>query len=705
MAESNATYRIGIDVGGTFTDLFLWSSGHDSGGEVESYKVLSTPRDPSLGLLDGLRAIADAKGTTLEELTGRVRTIVHGTTVTTNAVLTRKGARTGLLTTEGVRDALEMRRGIRENQYDNRFTNVKPLVPRWLRRPVRGRLDWRGEELTPLVLDDVHDAIGVLKKADVQAVTVCFMNSFTNPAHERAAAEVVRAEMPGAFVSVSSELLPTVRFYNRISTTVLNAYSGPVLRGYLESLTSRLRDAGFGGVLLIMQSSGGVAAPEVTSERPATTLLSGPAAGPCAALAFARTLGSESCLLVDMGGTSFDASLVREGKVELKAEGDIDRLRIALPMLDIVTIGAGGGSLGWIDAGGLLRMGPESAGADPGPACYGRGGERPAVTDADLVLGFLAPEYFAGGKLPLSVDSARAAIEEHVARPLGLSVEEAAAGMYRVVNANMAYGVREITVKRGLDPREFPMVVAGGAAGLHACMIARELDIPTVVVPPVASILCASGMLLTDLQHDFVRSVVAPLTDIDPARLTGLVDEMVAEGSAQLSRENVPPEQEEHHVSLDLRYLKQYHEVTVPVPREAVVSGDYERLAEAFHAAHDRLYGYELAAEGTGLELINIRVQSIGRVDKPALPGVEEGKPDAAHARKGTRRAFIPEQEDMGEVVVYDGHALRAGNQISGPALIERTDTTIYVTESFEARVDGYGTCVLTRIAADEVGR
>ena len=688
-----ARYTIGIDVGGTFTDMFLWSSE----GEVETFKVLSTPHDPSVGVLSGLEAIAASKGLSARELAGRIGSIVHGTTVTTNAVLTRRGAPTGLITTEGVRDALEMRRGIREEQYDNRYLNVEPLVRRAQRLGVRGRLDAAGAELAPLDLEGVRAAAQALGAAGVEAVAVCFMNSYQNPDHERAAAEVVRAALPDAFLSVSSELLPTVRFYDRVSTTALNAYVGPVLGAYLASLLRKLDEVAFGGVLMIMQSSGGVALPDVTAQRPAATLLSGPAAGPRAALAFCEPHGWRDCLVADMGGTSFDASLVRGGEAELVAQGEIDRLRIALPMLDIVTIGAGGGSIGWIDAGGLLRMGPESAGAAPGPACYGRGGERPACTDADLVLGYLDPEFFAGGDLPLDRARAERAIAEHVAEPLGLDVVAAAAGMYRVINANMAHGVREITVRRGLDPREFPLVVGGGAGPLHACMIARELEIPRVVVPPTASILCAAGMLLSDLQHDQVKSCVGPLASLAAGQLEGVVDELLAQGEAQLEREGVAPGQREHQVALDLRYLKQYHEVTVPTALEAVRSGDLPAIAAAFHAEHDRLYGYELAAEGTGIELINVRLRSIGRTAKPTLPRLEAGgEAPPEGALKGRRQAFVPEAEAVQAVPVYDGAALLAGNVLAGPALIERRDTTIFVSAGFTARVDEHGTCLLT---------
>jgi N-methylhydantoinase A len=400
-----------------------------------------------------------------------------------------------------------------------------------------------------------------------------------------------------------------------------------------------------------------------------------------------------------MGGTSFDASLVRNGQVELKAEGEIARLRIALPMLDIVTIGAGGGSIGRVDAGGLLRMGPESAGADPGPACYGRGGELPTCTDANVVLGYLDPAYFAGGDLRLDAERARQVVTRHVGTPLGLDAERAAVGMYRVINANMAHGVREITVKRGLDPREFPMVVAGGAGALHGCAIASDLDLPVVLVPPVASVLCAAGMLLTDQQHDFVRSYISRLAELDAGKLEAIVDAMAREGDTQLQRAAVPADRVEQLVALDLRYAKQYHEVTVPVARDAVRRGDWAAVVLAFHREHDRLYGYELSAEKTDVELINVRVRSVGRLEKPALPRIREGKPDAGHARKGTRRAYVPETDRFEELGVFDGHALLAGNVIPGPALIERTDTTIFVSADYGARVDHHGTCVIRRRA------
>ena len=697
--SASDSYRVGIDVGGTFTDLFLWTSA----GRVHTHKVLSTPRDPSIGVLDGLAGLAAALKLDPSEFAGRIDTIVHGTTVTTNATLTRGGAKVGLITTEGVRDALEMRRGVREEQYDNRYQNVVPIVPRYLRRGVKGRLDYAGRELWPLESEDVREACALFGAEGVEAVAICFMNAFADPIHERAAAAVVREALPGVYLTASSDVLPTIRFYNRVSTTVLNAYVGPVLRDYIASLQQRLSDVGFGGVLLIMQSSGGVGLPELVLDRPSTTLLSGPAAGPAGALSFTEAGGGgTSCLVCDMGGTSFDASLVRDGRVALKAEGDIDRLRIALPMLEIVTIGAGGGSIGRIDRGGLLRMGPESAGAEPGPACYGRGGDKPTCTDANLVLGYLDPAFFAGGALPLRPDLSREAVAAHVAAPLGASVEDAAAGMYRVISANMAHGVREITVKRGLDPREFPMVVAGGAGALHACAIAAELEIPQVIVPAGASILCAVGMLMSDLQHDFVRSYVSRLSELELERLDGLGADMVAAGEALLEREGVPSERREHVISLDLRYVKQYHEVTVDVgPMTRVGPAELLAFVERFHAEHDRLYGYNLAEQGTELELINVRVRSIGRTRKPTHPRIERGGPDPAAALKGHRRAFVPESGDFADVPVYDGAGLLANNRICGPALIEHRDMTVLVSAAYAARIDDYGSAWIAPVGGE----
>ena len=680
-------YKIGIDVGGTFTDFLL---AHED-GTTQIYKVLSTPDDPSVGLIAGLQRMADDRSITVKKFIRDVDTIVHGTTVTTNAVLTYRGAKTGLLTTEGLRDTLEMRRGVREEQYNNRFTNAEPLVPRHLRYPIRERLDYQGEVVTPIALEDVHKAAGFFAEEGIEAIAICFMNSFANKDHEEVAARIIREKIPAAYLTVSSDLLPSIRFYDRISTTVLNSYVGPILRSYLTSLLRRLKDIGFKGVLLIMQSNGGVVSPEIAIDHAAVTLLSGPAGGPVAGITYTGIQGYKDCITVDMGGTSFDAALIKNQTPLVTTEGEINRLRLALPMLNIVTIGAGGGSIGWIDEGGLLRMGPQSAGAKPGPACYDLGGEWPTCTDADLILGYLDKDYFAGGKLPLNQEKAAKAIKTHIADKLGMDVIEAAAGMYHVINVNMAAGVREVSVKRGEDPREFPLVVAGGAGPNHACMIALELEIPIMIVPKESSIFCAAGMLMSDLQHNFVRTHVSPLEKLNPTKLRQLFEEMAKEGIDLLKSEHIPKNRILFNHSIDMRYVKQYHEVNVMVTQEEIHRGKLASIAKKFHPEHNRLYGYSLEEVGTPIEVINLRLTCTGRTEKPRFLKVKYAGPDPSFAFKKKRKVYLPGKKRFQPVPVFDGDRLKYGNKIEGPAILEQVNTTTFVSPEFSVLCDAYG--------------
>ncbi len=684
--------KIGIDVGGTFTDFVVARDGEPP----QIYKTLSTPADPSVAVVEGLAQIAAAQNPpqSLADFAASIATIVHGTTVTTNATLTSTGASCALLTTEGVRDALEMRRGVREEQYNNRYANVKPLVPRSRRAGIAGRVDRDGKETAPLDLKAIEQSLAAWKSEGVEAVAVCFMNSFANPAHEQAAAELIRRMLPQAYLSVSTEVLPSIRFYERVSTTALNAYVGPKLKHYLEQLVGRLGEAGFAGLLLIMQSNGGVISPQAAREKAALTLLSGPAGGPGAGLFYVAAHGQDRCITTDMGGTSFEAS-VAVGAPMVKNDGSIARHRIALPMLDIHTIGAGGGSIGWLDQGGLLRMGPQSAGAAPGPACYGRGGTLPTTTDANVVLGYLDPEFFAGGQMKLDVAAARRAIETHIARPMGLSIEQAAAGMYRVACNNMAQGVREVTIKRGFDPREFPLIPGGGAGPIHGCLICSELEIPLQIVPREASVLCAFGMLMCELRHDYVRTFVARLENLDWSRLETLVETMSAEGSLALADERIPPARRRVELRLDCRYIKQYHEVSVPVPIDAIGQHDAGAIASAFNAEHLRLYGYSLQAERTPVEIINVRLQAIGATDRPSYRSEALGSPDASAALKGRRSSYVAERNAFAQVPVYDGHRMRCGHRITGPALIEQQTTAIVVSDTYDCVVDAFGSFVL----------
>jgi N-methylhydantoinase A len=463
------------------------------------------------------------------------------------------------------------------------------------------------------------------------------------------------------------------------------------LKTYLTSLIEKLAGIGFEGVLLIMQSNGGVISPQFAMDNAAVTLLSGPAAGPVAGIEYTSIHGYDDCITIDMGGTSFDAALIKDRTPLVTTEGEIDRLRLALPMLNIVTIGAGGGSIGWVDEGGLLRMGPQSAGSMPGPACYGLGGELPTCTDANLILGYLDKDFFAGGKIPLDYDRAEKAIKEHIADKLHMDVVEAAAGMYQVINVNMASGVREVSVKRGDDPREFPLVVAGGAGPIHASMIALELEIPFMIIPKESSIFCAAGMLMSDLKHNFVRTYSSILHDIDKNKFKAIFADMEKEALALLKEEKIPRDDVEFVYSLDMRYLKQYHELNVVIGAGDIERCDAEGIAAKFHPEHSRLYGYSLEKEQTPIELINMRLIGIGKVKKPAFVREEHAGEDPSASFKNKRKVWLPTARTYGEVPVYDGAKLRYGNKVEGSAIIEQTNTTTFVSPEYNVLCDKYG--------------
>jgi N-methylhydantoinase A len=687
-------FKIGVDVGGTFTDFLLMGEN----GAAEVYKVLSTPDDPSVAVLAGFQEMASHHGLNLPSFLTRVEIIVHGTTVTTNAVLTGKISPTGLLTTRGFRDALQMRRGVREELYNNKYRPPKPLVPRDLRFPVTERVDHTGALVVPLDPADVEAGLALFKQRGIQAVAICFMHAYANSTHEEAAAARVHEVLPEAYLSVSTRILPQVRFYERVSTTVLNSSVGPILTHYLASLTRKLGDIGFTGILLIMQSNGGVTTPGVVMDLAASTLLSGPAAAPSAGSAYTAPHSIQSFITIDMGGTSFDTALIKDGVPALTTSSQVNRMALALPMMEINTIGAGGGSVAWIDEGGLLRMGPQSAGAKPGPVCYGLGGVEPTCSDANLVLGYLNADYFAGGRMKLDHSSARKAIEEKIARPLGLDVTRAAYGMYHIINVNMSSAIREISVQRGYDPRDFPMVCAGGAGPIHAAMIAHELEIPKIIIPKESSIFCAAGMLLSDLKHDFVRTYHTLLGSaaMDVGLFERLVVEMEDEGRRVLWSENISDERQQSRYSLDLRYLGQFHEVTVELPRTHLLPYDEHAIKERFHEAHDRLYGYSLKQEGTPVELVNLRLSATGATDKPVFQREAYQGPDPSPWRKGQREIYLTSEDAFVPVDVYDGDRMGFGNRLKGPAILEQVNTTTLVPTGWEVECDSFGSFLLT---------
>jgi N-methylhydantoinase A len=675
-------YRVGVDVGGTFTDFLVTKDE----GTANVYKTSTTPKDPSIGFFRGLEKAARDQSLSVDSFLGQVNSIVHGTTITTNAVLTGEGAPTGFLTTKGFRDVLNMRRGLKENQFE-RYAPPPHLVPRRQIQVVEERVTVDGEVMVPLNEEDVRAAARHFREQGVEAVAVSFLWSFRNPAHERRVREILEEELPGVYVSLSTEILPQIRVYERHSTTALNAYVGPVLTRYLSRLEGELEERKFDGKLLIMQSNGGVMSPQVAQRFASNTLLSGPAGGPLAGVFYGNTHDLHNVISIDMGGTSFDVALVRDGVPTVTTDGLIGGHRIASPILDIHTIGAGGGSIAWIDSGGLLAVGPKSAGAEPGPASYGQGGTEPTVTDADLILGYLDPDFFHGGELKLDVQAARGAIEEKVARPLGLDVVEAADGIYKIVNANMAGALGVVSVQRGYDPREFVLVVAGGAGPIHAAPIARELEIPLILIPRESSVFCAAGMLISDLKHDYVRTYARDLDKVDLEEVDKLYQEMSQSALGTLQAEGVPEDKVELTYTADLRYVGQFNEVDVPAFDQGSMSqNQLERMADEFHKRHDSLYGYSM--QGAPVELINLRVTARGLTDKPTFERSPHGGEDPKAALQGHRKAYF--EDGFQKVPVYDGLSLVNGNVVPGPAIVAQPTTTIIVPPDFDLMCDEF---------------
>lgn len=686
-------FTIGIDVGGTFTDLLLINMNTK---EQIIDKTSSTPEDPSIGVTNGLNNLANKLGISIQELLENTSLIVHGTTVTTNAVLTSTGAKTGLLTTKGFRDVLQMRRGVRSRQhlYNNKYMAPIPLVTRDLVVGIDERTDADGKIVKEIDEKEIHEALDWFKEEGVESIAICYMHSYANPENEIKTKQIVEKYMPEAYVTVSTDVSSIIRLYNRVSTSAMNAYVGPILKAYMDKLMSKLEAKGFtNGELLIMQSNGGVTNPVTVSKLPATTVLSGPAAGPVSGSAFAQASGFDKAIVIDMGGTSFEASIIENGEVNIRREGEINRNLISLPMVSIHTIGSGGGSIAWIDSGGLLQVGPQSAGASPGPACYGRGGELPTCSDANLLLGYLNPDFFLGGGMSLNKELANEAIQKNIAEPLHMSIEEAAFGIYQISNLNMANGVKEITIQNGQDPRNFPLVVAGGAGPIHAAMIARELDITEIIIPTFSSVLCAVGMLASQLRHDFVKSFHRRWEHANFADIISILAEDKQEGTNALLSEGVSEDKQIIKVGLDLRYVGQHYEVAIEVDEEMILNNHKEWVENEFHKEHEKLYGFHL--KGHDIEMINIRLSCRGDFVEFSPRTIESMASDEKLAVKHYRKMFDPVQKSMTEVPVYDGDYMKAGAEIAGPAIVELTTTTIIIPSEFEMNLDENGNFIM----------
>lgn len=684
--------RVGIDVGGTFTDVVLID---DESGKIYYTKTLTTPSNPAQGVLNGIEKILGIAGATMADLDYMVHG--HGTTIGTNALIERKGARTGLITTEGFRDVLEIARIERpdEGLYDFNVDTPEPLVPRYLRLGVKERIGSKGEVVTPLDEEDARRAVRYLKSQGVQTIAVCTLFSFLNPSHEQRIKAICQEEFPEAFVSLSSEVAPEFREFERTSTTVLNAYLQPIVQRYIETLDRMLREQ-YGPVeVRIMQASGGAITAEMAKYKAVNTVNSGPAGGAVASCFMGRLTGDLKLITVDMGGTSFDIGLVEDGQPRVTSDGSFEGYPVKIPALDVHAIGAGGGSIAWIDRGGALNVGPQSAAADPGPACYGLGGEQPVVTDANLVLGRLNPDYFLGGEMRLYPEKAREAVRKHIAEPLGLSVEEAAYGIIRVVNANMVKGISSSSIEKGYDPREFTMVAFGGAGPVHAVELADDLGINRVVIPLYPGALSAFGLVTSDIRHDYVQTIARGEDAVRPEDFQAAYAIMEQEARRDLAAQRVSEEEMALIWTADVRYAGQSYELNVPFPRKKVLTGhDIHEVVAAFHTLHQRIYEYSSRTEKT--EFINVRLTAIGRVPPVRLPERPLAGPDPREALKGHRPVYFGRRGFV-ECPVYERDALQPGNLIEGPCIVEEIISSTVVTPGWRGTVDGYGNVILSK--------
>lgn len=677
---SQRTARIGIDVGGTFTDATMVDG---ATGCVYSAKAFTTPVDRSHGVIDAINAVLAEAGLPLD----RVRDIVHGSTTGTNALIERTGARTGLLTTAGFRDVLEIGRVMRpmEGVYDMSVDRPPPLVPRrWCLEAVE-RVGPHGEVITELDETSVERAAEIFAREGVEAVAICFLFSFLNPEHERRAAEILSRRLQNIAISLSHQISPEYREYERASTTVMNGYLTPVMRHYLDRLRERIDNICGDARLFVIQANGGATTVEAARSRAVATVNSGPAGGVVAAAWYGRQHGRNHIVSVDMGGTSFDIGLVEHGASQVTTEGNFQGLPVKLPIIDLNIIGAGGGSIAWIDAGGALNVGPRSAGAVPGPACYGRGGEEPTVTDANLVLGRLDPILFHGGRTKLDVAAARTAVGR-LAGPLGLSIEDTALGIIKVVNANMIKGIATVTVQRGIDVRDFALLSFGGAGGLHAVDLARELEMSEAIIPPFPGVFSALGLLVADVRHDFVAALGGMVsTAADPKDLERRFDEMETQARAALKTEGFAPEAMRLVRSADLKVVGQTYELTVPLSDQGcVTAAGINALVDNFARFYRERYAFFF--EGEPIELVNLRLTAFGVSEPVQLARFDTGGADPAAAQAGSRPVYFEKCGHL-ESAVLHRDKLRPGMCIAGPAVIEEPTSVTLVPPGTTADV------------------
>jgi len=683
------------DVGGTFTDCLVL----DDQGEVHAFKSPTTPEDPTLGLTNALSKAARSFSMDLPRFMSNVHLLIaHGTTLSTNALLTGRIAKVGLLATKGFRDTIEIRRGyknIRTSRFNVFVPPYKPLVPRDLRFPVEERTLYTGEILKPLKEEDIYPAIQKFKKEKVEAVAICFLHSYINPAHEKRALEICRQELNGVYVTASHEVLPVYREYERFSTTVVSAAVGPITAHYLKALENRLREIGFKGTLYMVQGGGLVQSVEESARRAVSLIGSGPAAAPAGAIRLGQCIGSNNLFSVDMGGTSYDVCLIRNGEIPTTDYNWVGDERVAMKMVDVPAVGAGGGSIAWIDSLGLLRVGPQSAGADPGPACYGKGGIRPTVTDADLILGYVPADYFLGGEISLKTDLAEKAIRA-VAEPLGIDLPTAAMTIFITVNSLMADKMMEISTKRGYDARDFALVVGGGAGPVHGAYLADRLEIPTIIIPRYAATYSAFGMLNMEVGRDFARSLISRKSLMNLERVNGLFAEMELEARQLLGEIGIAPQETVFRRSMEMRYLGQFHEVEVTeVPLGKIGPKELEGITEAFHRRHKALFTFDMTQRE--VEFLNVCLKATMRQEPLKLAEIPQGSGKPDQALKRHRPVLWSLAKGFEETPAYDGTRLKCGDRIAGPAIIEEPATTVVIPVSYDCTVDKVKNYILSR--------
>ncbi len=684
-----ARWRIGVDSGGTFTDICLFD---EQAGRLEVWKVPSTPDDPSRGIAEGVEQSLRRVASEAAKPGAAVVYFGHGTTVATNALIQHKGVKTGLITTDGFRDLLEIGRQKRPDLYDLQADKPLTLVPRDLRLEVPERVRHTGEVERPLDEKAVRAAARALKAADVKAVAVSFLYGFLRPEHEQRTVAILREELPDVFVSAGHEIAPEFREYERLSTVVLNAYLGPVMASYIQRLSPRLEALGMTATPHLTQSNGGVIGFATAADMPVRTVLSGPSTGVVGAQAVGKAAGFSDLITFDMGGTSTDVALLQGGQCRLASEATVHGYPIKAPMLDIHTVGAGGGSIAYVDAGGFLKVGPRSCGADPGPVCYDRGNREPAVTDANVVLQTLNPEYLLGGRMKIRQDLAKQAIAG-LAERLGLGLYETAQGIVSVVTANMARAIRVISVQRGHDPRDYVLMAFGGAGPLHAARLARELEISRVLVPANPGILCAMGLLLTDLRADFALTRLVPATEASAAEVADGLGALGRRADEWFTHEGIAVADRRLARTADMRYRGQNYELGEPVPEGPISPATMGVLAERFAEAHRQRYGF--TAKDDPVQIVTLRLEATGVVNKAELKSQPDASPDAASAVTSHRPVWLPERGDFVSTPVYGRDKLRPGNRFAGPAVVEQMDTTTLIPPGWRARVDGWGNLIL----------